>query len=106
MYRFFTFSIYIRIIIQSYLVILLSSISEIVAFIVSDTIKITSFVISIIMIIGIIAYFIICWYQIWKAHPDITLTDQIYFTEFFSGLKNKTYARLFPAVYMLQRVFC
>ena len=104
LFYFLTFAIYVRLILQSYLIIVLSAISEIAAFVVSDSIKITSFIISWALLAGIILFFIIWWYQIWKAHPDITLSNQIYFIEFFNGLKNTTQSRLFPAVYMLQRI--
>ena len=106
LYYFLTFALYVRLILQSYLIIALSAISEIAVFDVSNSIKITSFIISWIFLLGIITFSLICWYQIWKAHPDITLSNQIYFIEFFNGLKNTTYSRLFPAIYMLQRILC
>ena len=106
LFQIFTFSIYVRVIIQAFLVILLSAVSEISLFSVENPIRIISLSLSWLLCISLFFYFMICWYQIWKAHPDITLTNQIYFLEFFNGIKNNTYARIFPAVHMMQRILC
>ena len=83
---------------------MLSSIAEIADFSLDSSAKIASFWISWLLWILLFLYFIICWYQIWKAHPNLQEDKQYYFTEFFNGIKDSTYARMFPAVFMLQRI--
>ena len=43
--------------------------------------------------------------QIKKAHPVFNPKRQFYFVEFFAGLKNKTSSRIYPAIFLGQRIW-
>ena len=99
-----TFAIYVRIIIQSFLLIVLSSFSEAYELKVDTTAQIISFSINIIFIIFISVFMVWCIWQVKKAHPIINPLKQFYFTEFFSELKHSSLSRLSPIVFLSQRI--
>jgi hypothetical protein len=101
----FTLSVYIRMILEAFLFISISSFSEIkysrlisVAFIISFLISWTLIVLSfgVITTIG---------YQIVKAHPNFDEQLHWKFRELFAGIKNDTFSRLFPLLFCLNRTF-
>ena len=104
LFKFFTFSIYIRIFLQSFIIILLSWLNEIYELKLNNSVKLVSFSMNIIILFAILFIFELWIKQIIKAHPILDENKQYYFTEFFSGLKNKTSSRMLPLVYMGQRI--
>ena len=104
LFNIFTFSIYIRIILQYYIIMLLSWFNEIHELKVNNSAKLTSFSLNIIIFIIILSIFGLWIMQVKKAHPKLKIRKQFYFIEFFNGLKNKTCSRMFPIVYMGQRI--
>ena len=103
-FRLFTYSIYIRIILQSFIPILLSWISEIYELKVCQNNQLISFLISVFTLILTLVFFVKCILHIRKPYSDLETYWQFYLDEFFSGLKNKTSSRLLPAVFMGQRI--
>ena len=104
LYHILTFSIYIRIFIQAYITILLSWFAEIYEFNVKSGIKKVLYSVNIIICALVFAFYGLWIWQIKKAHPKLNIKKQFYFVEFFSGLKNKTASRIYPAVFLGQRI--
>ena len=104
LYALMTFAIYVRLIIQSFLLVLFSSFSEAYEFKVDTTAQIISFSINIIFIIFISAFIMWCIWQVKKAHPALNPLKQFYFTELFSELKHTSLSRLSPIVFLGQRI--
>ena len=104
MFSIYSFSIYIRLIIEAYLMILLSWFSEIYELDTSNTINIVSFYTNIVILIIVISLLIIWIWQIFKAHPTHNPRKQTYFVEFFGGLRDTTYSRIISAVFLVQRI--
>ena len=104
LYAILTFAIYVRLIIQSFLLVLFSSFSEIYELKVDRTVQIISFSINIIFLIFISVFMVWCIWQVKKAHPIINPLKQFYFTELFSELKHTSLSRLNPIVFLGQRI--
>ena len=104
LYALMAFAIYVRLIIQSFLLILFSSFSEAYELKVDTTAQIISFSINIIFLIFISLFMMWCIWQVKKAHPVINPLKQFYFTEFFIELKHTSLSRLNPIVFLGQRI--
>ena len=96
-----TFSIYIRFLLQAYIMILLSSLSQIVDFKHSGFVEIISLIIAIIIFNLVIVYF---WFWLTQVFKVKRLYNASYFDEFFNGLKDNLKSRLYPAIFILQRI--
>ena len=104
LYSILTFNIYVRIVIQAYITILLSWFGEIYEFNVETGVQIASYWINILICILIFIFYGLWILQIKKAHPQLKPKRQFYFIEFFSGLKNKTTSRIYPVVFLSQKI--
>ena len=104
MFSIYSFSIYIRLIIEAYLMMLLSCFSEIYELNNSNKITMASFYINIVILVIVTAVLVIWIWQISKAHPTYNPIKQKYFVEFFGGLRNTTYSRIISAVFLVQRI--
>ena len=100
-FKFMTFSIYIRLLLQAYIMILLSSLSQIVDFEHSGFVEIISQIIAIIIFNLAIVYF---WFWLAQVFKVKRLYQPSYSDEFFNGLKDNLKSRLYPAIFMLQRI--
>ena len=104
LFEIFTFSIYIRFFIQAFIIILLSSFSEIYELRVFNRVEIISYIINFFIFTSIFVFYGLWIMQIKKAHPVLKPKRQFYFVEFFAGLKNKTSSRIYPAIFLGQRI--
>ena len=104
LFRFFTFSIYVRYIIEAFIVICLSSFSELYEFNTKHKIETASFIINIVILMLIFIFWGLWIWQICKANPFIKEENQYYFIEYFAGLKDKTICRLYILIFLIQRV--
>ena len=104
LFEIFTFSIYIRLFIQAFTIILLSSFSEIYELRVYNRVEIISYIINLFIFSSIFVFYGLWIMQIKKAHPAFNPKRQFYFAEFFAGLKNKTSSRIYPAIFLGQRI--
>ena len=104
LFTFFTFSIYIRMIIEAYFMMLLSSFSEVYEHDLSSVSRTTSFYINIAILISLLIVLGIWISQILKAHPTLNLQKQKYFVEFFNGIRNTTYSRINSVLFLIQRI--
>ena len=101
LFKFMTFSIYIRLLLQAYIMILLSSLSQIVDFEHSGFVEIISLIIAIIIFNLAIVYL---WFWLTQVFKVKRLYQPNYYDEFFNGLKDNLKSRLYPAIFMLQRI--
>ena len=104
LFELFTFSIYIRFFIQVFTITLLSSFSEIYELRIYNRVEIISYIINFFIFISIFVFYGLWIMQIKKAHPVFNPKRQFYFVEFFAGLKNKTSSRIYPAIFLGQRI--
>ena len=104
LYAILTFNIYVRIVIQAYITILLSWFGEIYEFKVKTGAEIISYSINVLICVLIFTFYGLWIWQIKKAHPQLIPIKQFYFTEFFTGLKNKTTYRIYPLIFWGQRI--
>ena len=104
LFEIFTFSIYIRLFIQAFIIILLSSFSEIYELRVYNRVEIISYIINLFIFTSIFVFYGLWIMQIKKAHPVLKPKRQFYFVELFAGLKNKTSSRIYPAIFLGQRI--
>ena len=104
LYAILTFNIYVRIVIQAYITILLSWFGEIYEFQVKTGREIISYWINILICVFIFVFYGLWVWQVKKAHPQLIPIKQFYFTEFFTGLKNKTTSRIYSLVFLGQRI--
>ena len=98
-----TFSIYIRTIMESYLFILLSWISDISYQKLSNNVEIVSFCFSVLLLVLLSAFLFIWTWKIWKIRKN-NVPKEIYFSEFFEGLKQNKKSKWYSIIFMLQRV--
>ena len=90
-----TYSIYIRLILESFIIILFSIFGEIYQLKIKSKTEIFSFWINILIAFILFLFFILWVWQIKKAHPVLKQSKQTYFTEFFFWTKGQY---LFKAV--------
>ena len=104
LFRFFIFSVYIRFIIETFIVIWLSSFSEFYELNTKHKIETISFIINIAILILIFIFWGLWIWQMCKANPFIKEENQYYFIEYFAGLKDKTICRLYILIFLIQRI--
>lgn len=100
-----TFNIYIRMFIEAYLLIILSSIKEPFNF--SDNqkgTKVISLLANIVLSLTWISFFGICVYQWIKSIDERTFENQYYFNEFYEGVKNSWTARVYSSLFLAKRL--
>jgi hypothetical protein len=101
----FNLSVYIRMILEAFLFISISSFSEIKYSRLISVAFIISFLISWALIVLSIGVITTIGYQIVKAHPNFDEQLHWRFRELFAGIKNDTFSRLFPLLFCLNRTF-
>ena len=104
LFTFFTFSIYIRLIVEAYFMMLVSSFSEVYEHDLSSGSRTASFYINIAILISLLIVLGIWISQILKAHPTLNPQKQKYFVEFFNGIRNTTYSRINSVLFLIQRI--
>ena len=104
LFRLFTFSIYIRYIIEAFIVIWLSSFSEFYELNTKHKIETASFIINIAILMLIFIFWGLWIWQMCKANPFIKEKPQYYLIEYFAGLKDKTICRLYILIFLIQRI--
>jgi hypothetical protein len=105
LFEMMTFSIYVRVMLESYLYIWISTVSEINQFDVSTGFKQISLGWWFLFLLSLASMVIIWGQQVIKAHPFLDIKKQWWLREFFIGLKNKTLCRLFFLFFMISRIF-
>ena len=103
-YQLLTFSIYIRLLWEANQFILLSSLSEIKSWKGSSTKNIVSLWIAFICIFSCIGLIVLAFVN-WIQKRNIETTESYSpFKEFFSGLKDKSFPRLYLTILLLRRL--
>ena len=103
-YQLFTFSIYIRLLWEANQFILLSSLSEIKSWKGSSTKNIVSLWIAFICAFSCIGLIVLAFVN-WIQKRNIETTESYSpFKEFFSGLKDKSFPRLYLTILLLRRL--
>jgi hypothetical protein len=100
-----TFSFYVIFVLETYLVMCLSTVSELNAFDHSTSFKTFSLWFAFVFTLVLLLALIIAIHQNIKAYPVHDLKRQWYFRELFGGLKNNTSSRLFKLLFMVFRVW-
>ena len=103
---FFTFTLYIRLMMEAFLFMTISTVSELHYFDTSSSVTIGSLVFGIIFALMLVAFLLLVMVEIVRAHPELNSTRQWMFTELFNGIKNNTEARLYPLLLLLSHVLC
>jgi hypothetical protein len=101
-----TFNIYIRVIIEAFLVAAISAYSEIKNTSFKDGIletSIISLIISITVVIVLHVTILLNIFELWRLRDMLIIEDDSYFTEFFSGLKEDNSSRTFNVGNMIRR---
>ena len=107
LYRAFTFSLYIRFILEIYVFLLLASISEVYMFSSSSYARRVSLSIAYLIIAFCAGFVCLSVWQYFKSLKDVSLESMIYFSEFFNGIKANGKARTYSTIFLLRRtVFC
>jgi hypothetical protein len=104
LFNIMTFSLYVILIIESYLIVWLSTISELKEFDYSTGFKLFSLVLAFTFALGLLTVVIIAVIQIIKARPVYNPKKQWYFRELFNALKNNSPSRLFKLIFMIIRI--
>ena len=95
-YLFFTFTIYLRIIMESYVTLCLSSVNEVWWFVFSFGL----------LFLLLICSFVIIFFIMWsRVITKKVVVSESYFKEFFSGLKDNKVAKLYFGGFILRRLF-
>ena len=95
-----TFDIYIRLMIEAYLFLTLSSITEIYKSKLSNSEEILSYTMSILIFGLSIAFIVITFWQWKKSRKPETLSKQFYFKELFMGVKDNWLARSYTLMFL------
>ena len=104
LYKMMIFAIYIRLILQSYIMILFSWVSQIVDLYHSNLMEKISLLWSIIILILLMMVLFIILCQIWRLRRNQFLRRSKC-DEFFNGLKENTRSRFYSVILLLQRIF-
>ena len=91
----FTWSIYLRLMLESYLVGFLSCINEL--WIDGPT----SSIVLLLIFISFLVLFFVIWFKSWS---ELYNTETSYFREFFSGIKQTKVSRVYFSTFLLRRV--
>jgi cysteine-rich repeat protein len=108
LFRAMTFNIYVRIIIEAFLIAAISTYSELKTTRfggsnTSYTLSIVSFAFSIAIVVILHLTILLNVYELWKLRDTLIIEDDSYFTEFFSGLKEDNLSRTFNVGNMIRR---
>ena len=103
---FLTFTLYIRLMMEAFLFMAISTVSELHHFDTSSSVTIGSLVFGFIFALLLVAFVSLIMFEIIRAHPELNSTRQWMFTELFNGIKNSTEARLYPLLLVLSHVLC
>ena len=95
-----TFDIYIRLMIEAYLFLTLSSITEIYKSKLSNSEEILSYTMSILIFGLSIAFTVITFLQWKKSRKPETFSKQFYFKELFMGVKDNWLARSYTLMFL------
>jgi hypothetical protein len=98
-----TFNIYVRTLIEIFLIAWISSYSEIYNADLSEPNLIWSFCFSICIVIVLHSMILLNIREIWKLRENLRIEDDSYFSEFFNGIKNDSIFRTFTAVNLSRR---
>jgi hypothetical protein len=103
-----TFNIYVRIVIEAFLIVAISAYSEIKITQfgggnASYSLSIFSFAFSIIIVVVLHLTILLNVYELWKLRDTLIIEYDSYFTEFFSGLKEDNLSRTFNIGNMIRR---
>ncbi|CAI2379856.1 unnamed protein product [Moneuplotes crassus] len=106
LFRYFTFNIYIRILIQSFMFISLCILSELHAQKLQTTLTQVSFAICILFGVLCILFVVssLCMYS--KSFSNAESLKYQSCMEYFNGVKPTKFAKLYSCLFMLLRVFC
>jgi hypothetical protein len=100
-----TFSLYVVLVLESYLIVLLSTVSEIKEFDHSTGFKIFSLVFALIFGVMLTVSIAITILENIKAYPSCDIKRQWYFREIFNGLKNNAPSRMCKVVFIVVRIW-
>ena len=106
LFKIMTFSIYIRCILEAFLLIWLSIVFEINAFRTEDKVRSISLGLSFVFLVFIVFFFSLWIGLILKNYPAFNQENVSYFSEYFEGLKLDLKSQIFPLLFMFQRAIC
>ncbi|CAI2380176.1 unnamed protein product [Moneuplotes crassus] len=106
LFRYFTFNIYIRILIQSFMFISLCILSELHAQKLQTTPTQVSFAVCIVFGVCCILFVLSSLYMYSKSFSDSESLKYQSCMEYFNGVKPTKFAKLYSCLFMLLRVFC
>ena len=101
-FEFLTFSYYIRTIVESLLIFLLSAFSEVYSFNRNDTSNVISLVTSISILAALIFLFGLSTWLVFKKNKEANKDNK--YEEFYSGLKENKVYRIYTPLWMLRRI--
>ena len=104
-YRFMTFTVYIRLIIENFQNLALSSMSEIYRFEFSSKNRLVSLFCAWLFIIFSILFYIFIVYQFWLTKESHKRVSYAYSKELFSGLKKTNKARAYTMIMISRQLF-
>jgi hypothetical protein len=96
LFLFFTFTIYIRVILESYLIVCLSCMLEFWRLGPNEAVAVLTFIVL------FTVFFFVVWSYINRVQTDMS---DSYFKEFFSGIKPSKASRLYFSTFILRRLF-
>ena len=105
LFTFFTFSVYIRMVIEAVLLLSLSSCNEIYDFDLEGLDRQISFGMSCLIVAGMIGFALMCLVMWKKAQAASFDPEKSCFREFLSGAKSTKLGRLYLFMFVLRRLF-
>ena len=103
LFRYFTFGTYIRFVYQVFILLLLTSVSEIYTFNGSNEQRRRSLPTAWLIVAFIVAFACVWVWQYVKSLNEANLSTMCYFIEFFSGIKPSKAARLHAIMFFVRR---
>jgi hypothetical protein len=104
-FDFMTFNIYIRMFIEAYLLILVSSLKEPFYFGGPDrSTKTISLMLNFVFMVLWVSFFFLSLWQWIKSKNERSFINQYYFNEFFEGVKMNWYARAYSSMFLGKRI--
>jgi hypothetical protein len=98
------YAIYMRMLIESHEILLLSSANEIYATDYNHLNGLISYIIACILFTICFSLPFMAFYFYWKTRNNFNPDNEFYFMEFFSDLRNSKYARLYMSILLFRRV--
>ena len=99
-----TFNIYMRLLLESYQYLTISSVSEINQIDLNTNSKIVSFIISIVFLLLLLLFITFIFYQNCMITKSTTRNTRKWFIELFVGLRDKRVARAYVLLLTIRRV--